>query len=81
MTVVQAKENRIALIKVEANSRIASTDWKLGRAKERYELNQQSLSEYNSILVEREQVRSNSNIAEASVNSLSTIANIESFTW
>ena len=76
-----AKAARIELIKQEAADRIAATDWRLERARERAALGEQNLETEADVLAEREQIRQASNAAEAAVIALITVEQVKTFSW
>ena len=76
-----AKAARIELIKQEAADRIAATDWRLERARERAALGEQNLETEADVLAEREQIRQASNAAEAAVIALTTVEQVKTFSW
>lgn len=76
---VQAR--RIAAIKAEAAAHLASTAWKLDRARERERAGWAQLADVATVLAEREAVRRSSDAAEAAVLALTDAAAVLSFTW
>lgn len=70
-----------AQIKEAAARLIASTDWKLQRAKERETSGWATLAEVDAVLAERESIRRSSNAAEAAVDALTDVASVQSFAW
>lgn len=76
-----AKAARIELIKQEAADRIAATDWRLERARERAALVEQSPETEADVLAEREQIRQASNAAEAAVIALTMVEQVKTFSW
>ena len=76
-----AKNNRIALIKSEAADRIAATDWRLERVRERAALGLDTPETEADVLAEREQIRQASNAAEAAVIALTTVEQVNTFSW
>ena len=76
---VQAR--RIATIKAEAAAHLASTDWKLERAREREKAGWAQLADVATVLAEREAVRRSSDAAEAAVLALTDAAAVRAFTW
>ena len=75
------KNNRIAIIKDEAADRIAATDWRLERARERAALGEQNQETEADVLAEREQIRQASNAAEAAVIALTMVEQVKTFSW
>ncbi|MFZ6730618.1 hypothetical protein ACO0LG_01665 [Undibacterium sp. Ji42W] len=78
---VDAKTARCKLIKEEAARLIASTDWKLQRAKERDTAGWGSLADIDQVLAEREAIRRSNDAAEQAVNALTDINAVQTFTW
>ena len=76
-----AKAARIELIKQEAADRIAATDWRLERARERAALGEQNQETEADVLAEREQIRQASNAAEAAVIALTMVEQVKTFSW
>lgn len=76
---VQAR--RIAAIKAEAAKHLASTDWKLERAREREKAGWAQLADVATVLAEREAVRRSSDAAEAAVLAITDVAAVLAFTW
>ena len=76
-----AKNNRIVLIKSEAADRIAATDWRLERARERAALGEENQETEADVLAEREAIRQASNAAESAVMSLSSVEDVTAFSW
>lgn len=76
-----AKAARIELIKQEAADRIAATDWRLERARERAALVEQNPETEADVLAEREQIRQASNAAEAAVIALTMVEQVKTFSW
>ena len=76
-----AKAARIELIKQEAADRIAATDWRLERARERAALGKENPETEADVLAEREQIRQASNAAEAAVIALTTVEQVKTFSW
>jgi hypothetical protein len=74
-----AKQDLVVRIKKEAAERIASTDWKVERAKERDALN--STNTLQDIYAERELIRGLSDEAETAVARLETLEEIATFSW
>jgi hypothetical protein len=74
-----AKQDLVIRIKQEAAERIAATDWKVERAKERDALN--STTTLNDVYVERELIRGLSDEAEQAVGLLKTSKEVTTFTW
>ena len=77
----KAKAARKARIKIEAQTLIEATDWKLQRAKEREAAGWATLAEVNAVLAERESIRQSSNTAEAAVESMTDAASVTAFAW
>lgn len=76
-----AKTARIALIKTEANDRIVALDWKVTRVSERKQRSRASQAEYDAVLDERETIRTASDQAEIDVSALTTVQDVQNFTW
>ena len=76
-----AKAVRIARIKAEAAERISALDWRLARATEREDAGWATLAATDAVLAERESIRRSSNVAEAALAELDTVAAVLAFTW
>ena len=76
-----AKAARIELIKQESAERIATTDWRLERARERAALGLDNPETEADVLAEREQIRQASNAAEAAVIALTMVEQVKTFSW
>ena len=76
-----AKAVRIELIKQEASDRIAATDWRLERARERAAQGLENQETEADVLAEREAIRQTSNAAEAAVIALTTVEQVKTFSW
>ena len=74
-----AKQDLIFLIKTEAADRIAATDWKVERAKERDALN--GTNTLQEIYADRELIRGLSDEAEVAVLLLETLEEVTEFSW
>ncbi|MBF0454934.1 MAG: hypothetical protein HQL72_09010 [Magnetococcales bacterium] len=74
-----AKQALTTRIKTEAAQRIADTDWKVERARERDVLN--GTTTLQDVYTERELIRQASDEAEQEVVSLETMEEITTFTW
>ena len=74
-----AKQDLVFRIKTEAADRIAATDWKVERAKERDALN--GTTSLQEIYSERELIRGLSDEAETAVDGLGTMEEITAFSW
>jgi hypothetical protein len=72
-----AKQDLIFLIKTEAADRIAATDWKVERAKERDALN--GVNNVHYIYADRELIQVASDEAETAVAGLESLEEITSF--
>lgn len=81
LAVARAKSLRVSVIKSEAATRIAATDWKLERAKERESAGWATLGEVDDVLTEREAIRRSSNEAEVALLALTELPDIQGFTW
>ena len=81
VTLAEAKSKRIDEIKAEAADRIAATDWRLERARERAALGKENPETEADVLAEREQIRQASNAAEAAVIALTTVEQVKTFSW
>lgn len=77
----QAQQARIARIKAEAAERIAATEWKLSRARERVSAGWADRADVSAVLAERESIRISSNAAEAAVMLIADVAAVQSFEW
>jgi len=78
---LESQEARIDLIEVEAAERITATDWKLQRVEERNRRGKKSQADVDAILDMRDQIRIDSDTAEAAVMALTTIEEVKAFTW
>ena len=76
---VQAR--RIAAIKAEAATHLASSAWKLQRASEREKAGWLQLADVAAVRAEREAVRRSSDAAEAAVLALTDVAAVQAFAW
>ncbi|WP_339862533.1 hypothetical protein [Thalassospira alkalitolerans] len=74
-----ARHALIQQVKTEAGKRIAATDWKVERARERDALN--GTTAVQDVYAERETIRSASDDAELAVLDLVTLDEIRAFTW
>ena len=74
-----AKQDLVVRIKTEAAERIAATDWKVERAKERDALN--DTNTLQEIYANRELIRELSNEAEVAVLLLETLEEVTAFSW
>ena len=76
-----AKKVRIDEIKAEAAERIAATDWRLERARERASAGLDNSETEADVLAEREAIRQASNVAESAVMALSSVEEVTAFSW
>ena len=74
-----AKQDLVIRIKTEAAERIAATDWKVERAKERDALN--GTTTLQDIYADRELIRGLSDEAEVAVLLLDTMEEVIAFSW
>ena len=74
-----AKQDLVFRIKTDAADRIAATDWKVERAKERDALN--NTTTLQDIYAERELIRGLSDEAEVAVLLLETLESVAEFSW
>ena len=74
-----AKQDLVTQIKQEAADRIAASDWKVERAKERDALN--NTNTLQEIYAERELIRGLSDEAEVAVLLLETLESVTEFSW
>jgi hypothetical protein len=74
-----AKQDLVVRIKTEAAERIATTGWKVERAKERDALN--GTTTLTDVYAERELIRGLSDKAETDVTSLESLEKLAAFTW
>ena len=72
---------KIAEIKAEAERRITALDWRLQRAHEREQLGESGVETVADVLALREQIRQDSNAAEAAVATLSSVEDVLWFSW
>ena len=77
----QTRAERIAVIKQEAAALLAATAWKVERAREREQAGFEQLADLAAVLAQREAVRRSSSAAEATVQGLGTLAEVQAFTW
>ena len=77
----QAIAEKIAKVNPEANSRISALDWKVTRASERKQRARGNQSDLDAVLDERENIRLASDAAIISINALTTIDEVNAFTW
>ena len=75
----EVRQALVHRIKTEAAVRIAATDWKVERARERDTLN--GTTTLQDVYAEREMIRVTSDEAEAAVSGLETMEEIISFSW
>lgn len=75
------KNERIALIKIEANERISATDWKLQRVEERKRRAKKDQADVDAVLDMRDLIRTDSDLAEIAVMALTTVEDVQAFTW
>ncbi len=75
----EARQALISQIKTEAAERIAATDWKVERARERDALNGTTILQ--DVYAERELIRVASDEAETAVAGLERLEEISAFTW
>jgi len=71
---------RITTIKASAATQLTEIDWRLERAQERDKIGADGET-INDVLSEREAIRRASNRAETEVQALTSIEDIEAFTW
>lgn len=64
-----------------ACDRIAATDWRLERSRERAALGEQNPETEADVLAEREQIKQASNAAEAAVIALTMVEQVKTFSW
>ena len=76
LTVEEAREARISLIKKEAGERITATNWMLERARDRKDLRDE-----NDVLAKREEIRRASDEAESHVKMLDNVEEIKNYAW
>ena len=69
----------VSRVKSEAGERIAATEWKVGRARERDALN--GTATLQDVYAEREAIRTASDEAETAIAALATMDEIQAFTW
>ena len=81
VTLAEAKSKRIDEIKAEAADRIAATDWRLERARERAALGKENPETEADVLAEREAIRQASNVAESAVIALTMVEQVKTFSW
>lgn len=74
-----ARKALVGRVKTEAGERIAATNWKVDRAKERDALN--NTATLQDVYAEREAIRVASDEAEAAIADLTTLDEIRTFTW
>ena len=74
-----ARQAMIRRVKREAGERIAATDWKVERARERDVLNGTTVLQ--EVYAEREAIRGASDEAELAILDLATLDEIMAFTW
>ena len=74
-----AKQDLVVRIKIEAAERIAATDWKVERAKERDALN--STNTLQEIYADRELIRGLSDEAEVAALLLENLEEVTTFSW
>ena len=74
-----AKQDLVIKIKIDAAERIAATDWKVERAKERDSLN--GTTTLQDIYTQREVIRQESDEAEQAALQLETLDEISIFSW
>lgn len=74
-----ARSALIGRVKSEAGERIAATDWKVDRARERDALN--GTTSLQDVYAEREAIRTASDEAETAIGALATLDEIQAFTW
>lgn len=75
------KAARIALVKVEAGDRIAALDWQLQRADRHTELNKTPKKARAVVLTAQQKMEDDSDLAEIAINALTTIEEVNAFTW
>ncbi len=76
-----AQQERISLIKQEANTRISALDWKVTKFSERKQRGRASQADFDAALDEREDIRLASDAAEAAAMLLTDIDEIRNLTW
>jgi len=81
LLLAKAKKQGIVKIKLMAQNLIESSDWKLQRAKERDQGGWGTLSDIDHVLAERESIRRSSDAAEVSLSQLTTIQEVQAFSW
>lgn len=74
-----ARSALIGRVKSEAGERIAETDWKVDRARERDALN--GTTTLQDVYAEREAIRTASDDAETAIAAFATMDEIQAFTW
>ena len=74
-----ARSALIGRVKSEAGERIAETDWKVDRARERDALN--GTTTLQDVYAEREAIRTASDEAETAITALATMEELQAFTW
>lgn len=74
-----ARQALIRKVKTEAGDRIAASDWKVDRARERDALN--GTTTLQDVYAEREAIRTASDEAELAILDLATLDEIREFTW
>ena len=74
-----ARSALVGRVKSEAGERIAATDWKVDRARERDALN--GTTTLKDVYAEREAIRTASDEAETAIAALATLDEIQAFTW
>ena len=74
-----ARSALVGRVKSEAGERIAATDWKVDRARERDALN--GTTTLQDVYAEREAIRTASDEAETAIAALATLDEIQAFTW
>lgn len=77
----EVRSSAILKVKAEATSRIALLDWKVNKYTEQAALGMDTKDKLLEVYVEREAIRSSSDIAEAAIAELSSADEIEDFVW
>lgn len=75
----EARSALVGRVKSEAGERIAATDWKVDRARERDALN--GTTTLQDVYAEREAIRTASDEAETAISALATLDEIQAFIW
>ncbi|MFR9719868.1 hypothetical protein ACL00X_10980 [Aeromonas diversa] len=80
-SLAEAIAAKVLEIKSEAERRITALDWRLQRAREREQLGETGVETVADVLALREQIRQQSNAAEAVVAMLTATHEVQAFTW